>query len=72
MGMAGTGIVGFSARLSLPFGIAQLTAVVAAPVPALNLLTPRAWRSIPAFGYTGAYALASIAVAFGGTLILNA
>ncbi|MGC1388312.1 MAG: hypothetical protein WA807_09920 [Steroidobacteraceae bacterium] len=56
--------------MSLPLGIARLTAVVAAPGPALDLLTSQARRSVPALGYTGAYALASIISTIAGTLIL--
>lgn len=38
--------------------------------PALNLLTQQAKSSVPALGYTGTYALASIISTIAGTLIL--
>jgi len=68
--MTNTGIVGFSARLPLTLSIALLTAVVATPARTLNPLTQQAKNSVPALGYTGIYALASIISTIAGTLIL--
>ena len=39
--------------------------------PALNLVTKEAQSSLPALGYTGTYALASILLTLAGTLILH-
>lgn len=39
--------------------------------PALSLVTKEARSSLPALGYTGTYALASILLTLAGTLILH-